>query len=127
MYQVPVTREFLESRTSSEILEWLSRDKQLLSFLSGIKPNSADQTGASKQEKTKCDLILKRPDVYTYDVHIRFRAEPTAPTEPAEPAETAAKVAAAEREAAVPVVEAQDAQVHSETETRAQIANKDAL
>ena len=118
MYQVPVTREFLESRTSSEILEWLSRDKQLLSFLSGIKPNSADQTGASKQEKTKCDLILKRPDVYTYDVHIRFRAGP-AVEEAAEPA----KEAAAEREAQEAAVEAQDAQ----PETKAQIASKDAL
>ena len=94
MFQVTATREFLESRSPQQLLEWLSTHRELLTFLQGIKPSGV-QAQAQPQgpgqgqgqgpgqttmqaQKVLCDLVLQKTEPYSYDVHIRFRAT-TAP------------------------------------------------
>lgn len=88
VFALSAPRRFVESLSADALLEWVSRSDQLRTFLAGIRPHSKASAAAAgpgsgsgapaAASVTRVDLALKRPDIYAYDVHIRFRGAPEA-------------------------------------------------
>lgn len=90
VFALSAPRRFVESLSADALLEWVSGSDQLRTFLAGIRPHSkasaaaagpgsgSGSGAAAAASVTRVDLALKRPDIYAYDVHIRFRGAPEA-------------------------------------------------